>query len=53
MAVYTEVSDEELLEFLAHYELGELLSCKGIAEGVENSNYYLHTGTGILHPHAL
>jgi homoserine kinase type II len=46
MAVYTEVDDEELIAFLATYELGELLSCKGIAEGVENSNFYLHAGAG-------
>jgi len=46
MAVYTEVSDEELLAFLARYELGGLLSCKGIAEGVENSNYFLHLESG-------
>jgi homoserine kinase type II len=46
MAVYTEVDDEELIAFLAHYDLGALLSCKGIAEGVENSNFYLHTEAG-------
>jgi len=46
MAVYTEVDDEELIAFLATYELGPLLSCKGIAEGVENSNFFLHTGAG-------
>jgi homoserine kinase type II len=46
MAVYTEVSDEELATFLAGYDLGPLMSCKGIAEGVENTNYLLHTGRG-------
>ncbi|MEM9682550.1 MAG: homoserine kinase [Pseudomonadota bacterium] len=46
MAVYTEVSDEDLQVFVAEYDIGEVLSCKGIAEGVENSNYLLHTGTG-------
>jgi len=46
MAVYTEVSDEELAAFLAGYDLGPLMSCKGIAEGVENTNYLLHTGRG-------
>ena len=35
MAVYTEVSDDELRDFMAAYDLGKLLSCKGIAEGVE------------------
>jgi homoserine kinase type II len=46
MAVYTDVSAEDLGKFLAGYELGELLSYKGIAEGVENSNFLVHTGTG-------
>ncbi|MET4807103.1 homoserine kinase [Limibacillus sp. MBR-115] len=46
MAVYTEVSDEELQAFLREYEIGEMLSLKGIAEGVENSNYVLHTASG-------
>lgn len=46
MAVYTEVSDEELDRFVALYDIGRVLSCKGIAEGVENSNYLLHTERG-------
>lgn len=46
MAVYTEVSDEELASFIASYGLGELLSFKGIAEGVENTNYIVHTSKG-------
>ncbi len=46
MAVYTDVSAEDLGRFLAGYDLGELLSYKGIAEGVENSNFLVHTGTG-------
>jgi homoserine kinase type II len=46
MAVYTEVSDEDLNTFIAQYALGGVLSCKGIAEGVENSNYLLVTETG-------
>src|SRR5690606_6004175 len=46
MAVYTEVSDQELEEFLAGYDLGAPLSCKGIAEGVENSNFMLSTERG-------
>lgn len=41
MAVYTEVSDEDLQAFAAQYDLGEFVSCKGIAEGVENTNYLL------------
>ena len=43
MAVYTEVSDEELEAFVAEYDIGTVASCKGIAEGVENSNYLLQT----------
>lgn len=46
MAVYTDVSDEELADFLAHYDIGTLLSMKGIAEGVENSNFLIHTTGG-------
>jgi len=46
MAVYTDVAADELAEFLGHYEIGELLSYKGIAEGVENSNFLLHTTSG-------
>jgi homoserine kinase type II len=46
MAVYTEVSDDELGKFIASYPVGALLSFKGIAEGVENTNYLLHTESG-------
>jgi homoserine kinase type II len=46
MAVYTEVSDEEVDAFVAEYDIGAPLSCKGIAEGVENSNYILQTERG-------
>ena len=46
MAVYTEVSDEDLKAFAAAYDFGEIISCKGIAEGVENSNYMLQTASG-------
>jgi len=46
MAVYTEVSDDDLAAFVASYDLGALLSYKGIAEGVENTNYLVHTGKG-------
>lgn len=46
MAVYTEVPDGDLAEFLASYDAGALLSFKGIAEGVENTNYLVHTDKG-------
>jgi homoserine kinase type II len=46
MAVYTQVSAEALARFLAGFDHGELVSAKGIAEGVENSNYLIDTSTG-------
>lgn len=46
MAVYTDVSTDDLARFLATYDIGELLSYKGIAEGVENSNFLVHTTKG-------
>jgi homoserine kinase type II len=46
MAVYTDVSFEDLEAFLAAYDLGEAHVFKGIAEGVSNSNYFLQTGKG-------
>ena len=46
MAVYTDVSDDELTHFVKTYDIGDVLSAKGIAEGVENSNYLLHTTQG-------
>ena len=46
MAVYTDISDAELTAFLADYDLGRPLALKGIAEGVENSNFLLETEGG-------
>ena len=46
MAVYTHVSAEVLAAFLTRYDVGELVSAKGIAEGVENSNYLVDTTKG-------
>ncbi len=46
MAVYTDVAAEDLAAFLAGYDIGELLAYKGIAEGVENSNFLVHTDRG-------
>lgn len=45
MAVYTQVSAEALAMFLARYDCGDLVSAKGIAEGVENTNYLVDTTT--------
>ena len=46
MAVYTEVSNEDLAAFLSAYHIGTVTSYKGIEEGVENSNYLLFTQAG-------
>jgi len=46
MAVYTDITDEELAGFLAGYDLGAATAFKGIAEGVENSNFLLETEAG-------
>jgi homoserine kinase type II len=46
MAVYTDVGDDELRAFITLYDIGEVLACKGIAEGVENSNYLVTTTAG-------
>ena len=48
MAVYTDITDVELADFLSRYELGALKSFKGIAEGVENSNFLLHAEAGFF-----
>lgn len=46
MAVYTNVSDAALAAYLEEYDIGSPRAFKGIAEGVENSNYYLETDKG-------
>ncbi|MFM1816559.1 MAG: hypothetical protein RLZ98_3254 [Pseudomonadota bacterium] len=46
MAVYTEVSDDDLARFIERYAIGRVLSYKGIAEGVENTNYLVETEAG-------
>lgn len=43
MAVYTNLAEEEIADFIALYDIGELVAAKGIAEGVENSNYLIQT----------
>ncbi len=48
MAVYTEVTDENLRDFVAGYSIGEVRSCKGIAEGIENTNYLVSTDGGLF-----
>ncbi len=46
MAVYTHITDDDLSDFLTQYDIGELTSFSGIAEGVENSNFLVRTTTG-------
>ncbi|MFA7431332.1 MAG: homoserine kinase [Rhodospirillaceae bacterium] len=46
MAVYTDVADDALEDFIAQYDVGTVESYKGIAEGVENSNFLVATTTG-------
>ncbi len=46
MAVYTTIDDNEIADLLARYDIGQLLSLAGIAEGVENSNFLLRTDQG-------
>ncbi len=46
MAVYTQVSAEEMAALLTRYDVGTLVSAKGIAEGVENSNFLIDTTSG-------
>ncbi|HMO75872.1 MAG TPA: homoserine kinase [Sphingopyxis sp.] len=46
MAVYTDVDPDDLAALVARYDIGTVRSCKGIAEGVENSNFLLETSEG-------
>ncbi len=46
MAVYTEIADEEVQSFAEEYDIGRVVACKGIAEGIENSNFLLVTEQG-------
>ena len=46
MAVYTKLSENNLKDFFSKYNLGKLLNYKGIKEGIENTNYFIHTEKG-------
>ena len=48
MAVYTQIDDDQLADYLRQYDIGEMHSLKGIAEGVENSNFLLTTDAGMF-----
>src|SRR5690606_37978305 len=43
MSVYTSITTAELIEFLSLYDLGELVSFRGIEGGIENTNYFVTT----------
>ena len=46
MAVYTRIDEDDLTAFVAGFDIGNVVSCEGIAQGIENSNFRLRTGTG-------
>ncbi|CAP43387.1 homoserine kinase [Bordetella petrii] len=46
MAVFTPVSDDDARTLLAHFDLGDLVSLRGITAGIENTNYFLATTRG-------
>ncbi len=43
MSVYTIIEDTELRDFLSHYSVGQLVDCRGISDGIENTNYFVDT----------
>jgi len=45
MAVYTQLGAETMARIIADFDVGELISAKGIAEGVSNSNWLVETRT--------
>ncbi len=54
MAVYTQVTDEQLHQLLADFDLGEAIALKGIDGGIENTNYFLTTSlNGQQHEYVL
>jgi homoserine kinase type II len=46
MAVYTHIDSDDMTMLVHRFNAGELISAKGIAEGVENSNYLVETDKG-------
>ena len=46
MSVYTTIEQDELIEFLTSYNVGQLKSFEGISDGIENTNYFVDTENG-------
>ena len=46
MAIFTHIEEQDLVNFLKSYSIGELISFEGIVEGIENSNYLVITDKG-------
>src|SRR5690606_2287299 len=46
MAVFTHVSHDDARQLLTRYDIGELVSLRGITAGIENTNYFLTTTQG-------
>ena len=46
MAVYTNLNEGHIIDFLELYDIGKLISFSGITEGIENSNFHLKTSNG-------
>mgnify|MGYP001176266713 CR=1 FL=1 len=46
MAVYTRIKRKDLEDFVAKFDIGDIVSCDAIADGIENTNYLLETTTG-------
>ena len=53
MAVYTKFQKENIEEILSNYSIGKLNSFKGIQEGIENTNYFLHVDKKKIHSYSL
>ena len=46
LAVYTNLNEVQIVDFLKLYDIGELISFSGITEGIENSNFHIKTSNG-------
>lgn len=46
MAVFTPISPAQARDILAQFDLGDFVALRGIAAGIENSNFFLDTTRG-------